>query len=136
MGGINGFAAIAEVVRIRIFATEDNSRPFVISRTIDNAGIVIAVASSSKVVGVAIYYVDYVLIATLAVDHVSAPAALDDPEAYAFLSAISLDEKQVNEMEAEINKAGADTPEKGVRNWLKDNQDVVQPWVKAAKEAG
>jgi glycine betaine/proline transport system substrate-binding protein len=60
----------------------------------------------------------------------------DDPEAYAFLNAISLDEEQVNEMEAEINKAGADNPEKGVRNWLKDNQDVVQPWVKAAKEAG
>jgi ABC-type proline/glycine betaine transport system substrate-binding protein len=34
------------------------------------------------------------------------------------------------------SKAGADNPEKGVRNWLKDNQDVVQPWVKAAKEAG
>jgi glycine betaine/proline transport system substrate-binding protein len=34
------------------------------------------------------------------------------------------------------SKAGADNPEKGVRNWLKDNQDVIQPWVKAAKEAG
>ena len=60
----------------------------------------------------------------------------DDPQAYAFLKAISLDEEQVNTIEAEINKAGADSPEKGVSNWLKDNQDVVQPWVKAAKEAG
>jgi glycine betaine/proline transport system substrate-binding protein len=60
----------------------------------------------------------------------------DDPQAYAFLKAISLDEDQVNTIEAEINDAGADNPEKGVRNWLKDNQDVVQPWVKAAKEAG
>ena len=60
----------------------------------------------------------------------------DDPTAYAFLKAISLDEKQVNTMEAEINAAGADSPEKGVRNWLKDNQDVVDPWVKAAKKAG
>jgi glycine betaine/proline transport system substrate-binding protein len=60
----------------------------------------------------------------------------DDPQAYAFLKAISLDEEQVNTIEAEINKAGADNPEKGVRNWLQDNQDVVEPWVKAAKEAG
>src|SRR5215211_1578285 len=59
----------------------------------------------------------------------------DDPTAYAFLKAISLDESQVNTMEAEINAAGANDPEKGVRNWLKDNQDVVEPWVKAAKEA-
>jgi glycine betaine/proline transport system substrate-binding protein len=59
----------------------------------------------------------------------------DDPQAYAFLKAISLDEEQVNEMEAEINEAGSENPEKGVRNWLQDNQDVVQPWVSAAKEA-
>jgi glycine betaine/proline transport system substrate-binding protein len=60
----------------------------------------------------------------------------EDPVAYAFLKAISLDEAQINQMEAEINEAGADNPEKGVRNWLKENQDVVEPWVKAAKEAG
>ncbi len=60
----------------------------------------------------------------------------DDPQAYAFLKAISLDEAQVNEIEAEINDAGAENPEKGVRNWLKDNQNAVQPWVEAAKEAG
>lgn len=59
----------------------------------------------------------------------------DDPQAYAFLKGISLDEAQVNAIEAEINEAGADSPEKGVRNWLEDNQDVVEPWVKAAKEA-
>ena len=59
----------------------------------------------------------------------------DDPQAYAFLNAISLDEEQVNTIEAKINEAGSNNPEKGVRNWLKDNQDVVQPWVKAAKEA-
>ncbi len=60
----------------------------------------------------------------------------DDPQAYAFLKAISLDEAQVNEIEAEIIDAGAESPEKGVRNWLKDNQNAVQPWVQAAKEAG
>jgi glycine betaine/proline transport system substrate-binding protein len=59
----------------------------------------------------------------------------DDPQAYAFLKTISLDEEQVNTIEAEINEAGADSPEKGVRNWLQDNQDVVKPWVDAAKEA-
>lgn len=58
-----------------------------------------------------------------------------DPVAYAFLKAISLDEEQVNTIEAEINDADSDDPEKGVRNWLKDNQGVVQPWIDAAKEA-
>jgi glycine betaine/proline transport system substrate-binding protein len=58
----------------------------------------------------------------------------EDPVAYAFLKAISLDEGQVNQMEADINEAGADDPEKGVRNWLKDNRDVVQPWIEAAKQ--
>ena len=59
----------------------------------------------------------------------------DEPAAYAFLKSISLDEDQINEIEIEINKAGADNPEKGVRNWLNDNQDVVKPWVDAAKKA-
>jgi len=58
----------------------------------------------------------------------------EDPVAYAFLKAISLDEEQVNTMEADINEAGANNPEKGVRNWLKDNRDVVQPWIEAAKQ--
>ena len=58
----------------------------------------------------------------------------EDPVAYAFLKAISLDEEQVNQMEADINEAGADDPEKGVRNWLEDNRDVVQPWIEAAKQ--
>jgi glycine betaine/proline transport system substrate-binding protein len=58
----------------------------------------------------------------------------EDPVAYAFLKAISLDEAQVNQMEADINEAGADDPEKGVRNWLEDNRDVVQPWIEAAKQ--
>src|SRR5215212_781468 len=57
----------------------------------------------------------------------------ENPVAYAFLKAISLDEGQVNQMEADINEAGADDPEKGVRNWLEDNRDVVQPWIEAAK---
>ena len=59
----------------------------------------------------------------------------DEPAAYAFLKSISLDENQINEMEAEMNKAGQGNEEKGVRNWLKSNRDVVQPWVDAAKKA-
>ena len=59
----------------------------------------------------------------------------DDPKAYAFLKAIKLDEKQVNDIELEMNKAGDGNTEKGVRNWLNKNKSVVQPWVKAAKSA-
>jgi len=58
----------------------------------------------------------------------------EDPVAYAFLKAVSLDEEQVNQMEADINEAGANNPEKGVRNWLEDNRDVVRPWIEAAKQ--
>jgi glycine betaine/proline transport system substrate-binding protein len=58
----------------------------------------------------------------------------EDPVAYAFLKAISLDEAQINQMEADINEAGVDDPEKGVRNWLEDNRDVVQPWIETAKQ--
>jgi glycine betaine/proline transport system substrate-binding protein len=56
----------------------------------------------------------------------------DDPAAYAYLKNISLDEDQINEIEAEINKAGE---EKGARAWYKKNKDVVKPWLDAAKNA-
>ena len=59
----------------------------------------------------------------------------DDPTAYTFLKSIRLDETQVNQIEAEMNKAGSGNEEKGVRNWLKDNSQVVKPWVEAAKSA-
>jgi glycine betaine/proline transport system substrate-binding protein len=58
-----------------------------------------------------------------------------DPAAYAFLKAVSLGQKEVNEMENEIKKAGSDEPVRGVRNWLKGNRDLVKPWVAAAKQA-
>jgi glycine betaine/proline transport system substrate-binding protein len=57
----------------------------------------------------------------------------EDPAAYAFLKAISLDEEQVNQIEADINEAG--DPVKGVKNWLEGNRDTVQPWIDAAKKA-
>lgn len=57
-----------------------------------------------------------------------------DPVAYTFLKAISLDEHQINQMESEIKKAGQNEPIKGVRNWLKGNRKVVQPWIDKAKK--
>jgi glycine betaine/proline transport system substrate-binding protein len=59
----------------------------------------------------------------------------NDPASDAFLKAISLDENQVNQIELEMNKTGAGNEEEGVRNWLKNNRDVVKPWVQAAKNA-
>ena len=57
----------------------------------------------------------------------------DDPVAYAFLKAISLDEEQINQLEADINEAG--DPDEGVKVWLEKNWDVVKPWVDTAKQA-
>jgi glycine betaine/proline transport system substrate-binding protein len=59
----------------------------------------------------------------------------DDPTAYAFLRALSLDEEQVNQLEAEINEAGSSNPEEGIRNWLADHRNTVRPWINAAKKA-
>jgi glycine betaine/proline transport system substrate-binding protein len=57
----------------------------------------------------------------------------DDPVAYALINAMKLDEAQVNTLELAINRAG--DPERGVRNWLENNRDVVEPWIKAARQA-
>ncbi len=57
----------------------------------------------------------------------------EDPMALAFMSALTLTEDQVNEIEEEINNTG--DPETGVRNWLENNREVVQPWIDAAHNA-
>ena len=57
----------------------------------------------------------------------------DDPVAYAFLSAITLDEEQVNDLESTINEMG--DPIGGARTWVQNNRDVVQPWIDAARAA-
>ena len=57
----------------------------------------------------------------------------DDPEAYEFMAALTLNEEQINAMEDEINTAS--DPQTGVRNWLENNRDVVQPWIDAASNA-
>ena len=59
----------------------------------------------------------------------------DDPAAHAFMSELSLDEEQLNGLEAAINDNGAEDPTKGVKVWLEDNRNVVQPWVDAAEAA-
>jgi glycine betaine/proline transport system substrate-binding protein len=51
--------------------------------------------------------------------------------AYAFMEALTLDEEQINAMEAEINSVS--DPQTGVRNWLENNRDVVQHWIDAAR---
>jgi glycine betaine/proline transport system substrate-binding protein len=57
----------------------------------------------------------------------------DDPVAYALMEALTLDEEQVNDLEDEINTVS--DPQTGVRNWLENNRDVVQPWIDAASNA-
>jgi glycine betaine/proline transport system substrate-binding protein len=59
--------------------------------------------------------------------------AEDEPVAHALISAMKLDEAQVNTLELAINEAN--DPDAGVRNWLENNRDVVQPWIEAAKPA-
>lgn len=55
----------------------------------------------------------------------------DDPAAYAFMKALTLTEEQLNDLEGEINAAGE--PLSGARTWARDNPDIVQPWIDAAK---
>jgi glycine betaine/proline transport system substrate-binding protein len=57
----------------------------------------------------------------------------DDPVAYAFMSNLRLDQEELLALEGEIDKA--ETPVAGVKAWLKDNRDVVQPAIDAAKKA-
>jgi hypothetical protein len=69
VGLVNKLAAIAEVVNLRNFVVEDHS--IAIGRvfpTVDYAGILDAVATTGEVIAIAIYHVDNVPIAALAVD--------------------------------------------------------------------
>jgi glycine betaine/proline transport system substrate-binding protein len=56
-----------------------------------------------------------------------------DPVAYAFMDALTLDEEQLNDLENTINEAG--DPIVGARQWARDNNDIVQPWLDAARNA-
>src|SRR5215204_6187903 len=56
----------------------------------------------------------------------------DEPVAYAFINNLRLSDKELISLEDAQAKEGE---VKGVQSWLKDNQDVVQPAIDAAKKA-
>ena len=58
----------------------------------------------------------------------------DDPTAYAFMEAFTMNEEQLNALENSIRKNGDDA-EKGAKAWIEKNRDVVKPWLDAAKNA-
>ncbi len=58
----------------------------------------------------------------------------DDPVAYAFMEAFTLNEEQLNALENEIRKADDDAIA-GATTWIEDNRDVVEPWLEAAGNA-
>jgi glycine betaine/proline transport system substrate-binding protein len=58
----------------------------------------------------------------------------DDPVGYAFLKALRMDADQLDSLENEIRTADDDAVA-GSKAWLKDNRDVVQPAINAAKNA-
>ncbi len=57
----------------------------------------------------------------------------DDPVAYAFMDALTLDEEKLNDLESTINEVG--DPLEGARQWARDNRDIWQPWVEEAENA-
>ena len=59
--------------------------------------------------------------------------AEDEPVAYAFMDSMELTEAEVTGLQTEIEEAG--DPIEGAKTWLKDNRDVVEPWVEAAERA-
>ena len=58
----------------------------------------------------------------------------DDPVAYAFMEAFTMNEEQLNALENEIRKADDDAIA-GATTWVEDNRDVVEPWLEAANNA-
>src|SRR5215203_4842212 len=56
----------------------------------------------------------------------------DDPVAYAFINNLRLNEEELIALENAQAKEGV---LKGAQSWLKDNRDVVQPAIDAAKQA-
>ena len=65
---------------------------------------------------------------------VNADLESDDPTAFAFMNAYTLNEEQLNTLMDEISKADDDGVA-GSKAWLKNNRDVVKPWIDAAKQA-
>jgi glycine betaine/proline transport system substrate-binding protein len=65
---------------------------------------------------------------------VNADLKSDDPNAFAFMNAYTLNENQLNTLMDEISKADDDAVA-GSKAWLKGNRDVVKPWIDAANKA-
>jgi len=65
---------------------------------------------------------------------VNADLESDDPAADAFMKEYTLTEKQLNALMREIANADDDAI-KGSQAWLQQNRSVVDPWIKAAKQA-
>jgi glycine betaine/proline transport system substrate-binding protein len=65
---------------------------------------------------------------------VNADLKEDDPNAFAFMNAYRLNESQLNTLMDEISNADDDAVA-GSKAWLKNNRDVVKPWIDAAKQA-
>jgi glycine betaine/proline transport system substrate-binding protein len=63
---------------------------------------------------------------------VNADLKEDDPNAFAFMNAYTLNESQLNTLMDEISKADEVA---GTKAWLKNNRDVVKPWLDAANKA-
>jgi glycine betaine/proline transport system substrate-binding protein len=58
-----------------------------------------------------------------------------DSTAYAFLRTLSLSEEELIRIEADIIEKGSRSPEKGVKSWISENRETVQPWIDAARDA-
>lgn len=58
----------------------------------------------------------------------------DDPTAYAFMKAFTMNEEQLNALENAIRKEGDDAV-KGSQVWVENNRSVVEPWLEAAQNA-
>ena len=56
-----------------------------------------------------------------------------NPMSYALMKTMTLTEEQVGDLEEAINTAG--DPLQGARQWVRDNRDVVQPWIHTARQA-
>jgi glycine betaine/proline transport system substrate-binding protein len=56
-----------------------------------------------------------------------------DSVAYAFMNALEITEKQINDLEYAINKE--DDALVGARRWVSENREVVRPWIEAARNA-
>ena len=65
---------------------------------------------------------------------VNADLESDDPTAFAFMNAYTLNEEQLNTLMDEISKANDDGVA-GSQAWLEKNRDVVKPWLDAANKA-